>query len=70
MMLLVLAITDFLNTNSRHYVYPDIIKLKDLNQGNEQAMLLGHPVPSAVSETHRSRFLILQEENVMEHHHA
>jgi hypothetical protein len=43
--------------------------VNDLNQGKEQAMLLGHLVLSAISETHHSRILILPEEKVVEHHH-
>jgi hypothetical protein len=43
--------------------------LRDLSQGNGQALLLVDLVLFILPET-RSRILELQEENVIEHHHA
>jgi hypothetical protein len=44
--------------------------LRNLNQWNQQAMLLVHHVLFIISETYFSRTPELQEENVVEHHHA
>jgi chemotaxis signal transduction protein len=44
--------------------------VRDFRLGNEQSMLLVHLVLSVVSATRFSRIPEMQEENVMEYHHA
>jgi len=44
--------------------------LRDLNQGNEQAMLLIHVALSIVLETCCSRIPEMKKENVVEHLHT
>jgi hypothetical protein len=61
----VLYVTDVYSINSR----PRDKKLSDLNQGKERTMLLVHLVLSIVPER-RSRIPELQDDNVVEHHHA
>jgi predicted dithiol-disulfide oxidoreductase (DUF899 family) len=44
--------------------------VRDLKEGNEQAMLWAHLVPPTAQDTRCSRISVLQEENVVLDHHA
>jgi len=51
-------------------MFPGDKNLRDIKQRNKQAMLLVHLILSIVLKTQHLRIFELQEENVIEHHHA